>query len=166
MLESFAIHPLGLGKGQIALCPLPGVTGDYAGDFAVIRDWAPDLVISMTTSDEFQHSGGLSFEADLQCERIAWVHLPIRDFGVPTPEVEALWPQASEAAQHVLASGGKVLVHCRGGCGRSGMVVMRLMVECGEAPGQALRRLRAVRPCAVETKAQKDWAGLPARTLP
>ena len=51
-----------------------------------------------------------------------------------------------------------MLVHCRGGCGRSGMAVLRLMVEAGEAPEEALARLRAVRPCAVETEAQMDWA--------
>jgi hypothetical protein len=32
------------------------------------------------------------------------------------------------------------------------------MVECGERPEAALRRLRAMRPCAVETEAQLAWA--------
>jgi hypothetical protein len=31
-------------------------------------------------------------------------------------------------------------------------------VEAGETPGAALARLRAVRPCAVETEAQLAWA--------
>ena len=38
------------------------------------------------------------------------------------------------------------------------MVVLRLMMECGERPAAALARLRAVRPCAVETQAQMAWA--------
>ncbi len=38
------------------------------------------------------------------------------------------------------------------------MALLRLMVEAGEDPGAALSRLRAVRPCAVETAAQFDWA--------
>ena len=37
------------------------------------------------------------------------------------------------------------------------------MIECGEAPEPALKRLRAVRPCAVETEAQMLWAVAPAR---
>jgi hypothetical protein len=32
------------------------------------------------------------------------------------------------------------------------------MVDCGEAAPAALARLRAVRPCAVETEAQFAWA--------
>ncbi len=54
--------------------------------------------------------------------------------------------------------GGRVLVHCMGGCGRSGMALLRLMVESGEPADRALARLRAVRPCAVETPEQLAWA--------
>ncbi len=45
------------------------------------------------------------------------------------------------------------------------MAVLRLMVEVGEAPEAALARLRAVRPCAVETEAQRDWAEQGGRRL-
>jgi protein-tyrosine phosphatase len=45
-----------------------------------------------------------------------------------------------------------------GGCGRSGSVALRLMVETGEAAADAFIRLRAARPCAVETDAQYRWA--------
>jgi hypothetical protein len=38
------------------------------------------------------------------------------------------------------------------------MAILRLLVEMGEQPEEALQRLRAVRPCAVETDAQFDWA--------
>jgi len=57
-----------------------------------------------------------------------------------------------------LQGGGRVLIHCRGGCGRSGMAALRLMIESGEEAGAALSRLRALRPCAVETEAQMAWA--------
>ena len=55
-------------------------------------------------------------------------------------------------------AGRGVAVHCRAGIGRSGMVALRLMIEAGEAPDDALARLRTVRPCAVETTAQMHWA--------
>jgi hypothetical protein len=38
------------------------------------------------------------------------------------------------------------------------MLVLRLMVETGRPPEEALAQLRWVRPCAVETDAQMDWA--------
>ena len=45
-----------------------------------------------------------------------------------------------------------------GGCGRSGMAVLRLMIEAGEDAETALARLRTIRPCAIETDAQMAWA--------
>jgi len=77
-------------------------------------------------------------------------------------DVDGIGPALAQAqdclARQGGAGGGKVLVHCMGGCGRSGMAVLRLMVETGEPPHSALSRLRAARPCAVETDAQFDWA--------
>ena len=57
-------------------------------------------------------------------------------------------------------NGDRILVHCRGGCGRTGMIVLRIMIEFGEDPDEALKRLRKIRPCAVETNSQENWARL------
>jgi len=57
-----------------------------------------------------------------------------------------------------LSAGDRILVHCRGGCGRSGMAVLRVMIAAGEDADAALLRLRTVRPCAIETDAQMQWA--------
>ena len=69
-----------------------------------------------------------------------------------------MWEPISKNVQQKINDGDKILVHCRGGCGRTGMIVLRIMVEFGEDPDEALERLRKVRPCAVETKAQENWA--------
>lgn len=156
--EPFGIHALQVADGILALSPLPGAGGNYRGDLELIHDWRPSLVISMTTLEEQAAAGGRTLGVDIQSLASRWVHLPVPDFSAPPPAVRELWPQASLAARQALVGGGRVLVHCRGGCGRSGMVVLRLMIECGERPDAALKRLRAVRPCAVETEDQMDWA--------
>lgn len=124
----------------------------------MLLDWAPDLVLSMTEIEEMAQLGAGGLGEALKGAGIHWRHLPIRDFGVPPTEIQTVWPMVSARAHEILADGGKVLAHCRGGCGRSGMVLLRLMVELGEAPDAALTRLRAVRSCAVETEAQRLWA--------
>ncbi len=77
-----------------------------------------------------------------------------RDMRIPPDEIEALVDELSAR----LAAGGRIALHCMGGCGRSGMLALRLMVRAGEAPEAALARLRAARPCAIETAAQLAWA--------
>ncbi|MVO15217.1 protein-tyrosine phosphatase family protein [Parasedimentitalea huanghaiensis] len=156
--SSLVIHALSVADGILALCPLPGAGGDYRGDLEHIHDWKPGIVISMTTEAEHVAVGGGTLGTDIQSMASRWVHLPVPDFGTPSAKVLSKWPAASHMARKALVGGGRVLVHCRGGCGRSGMVVLRLMIECGERPELALDRLRAVRPCAVETPEQLQWA--------
>ncbi|MGR3760586.1 protein-tyrosine phosphatase family protein [Roseobacteraceae bacterium NS-SX3] len=160
---SLIIHALPVAGGNLALCQLPGAGGDYAGDLQHIHDWRPGLVISMTTDEEHAAAGAATLGSDIQSIASRWIHLPVPDFGVPPPAVLERWPAASHLARKALVGGGRVLVHCRGGCGRSGMAVLRLMIECGEAPEKALARLRGLRPCAVETEAQMAWACQPRR---
>ena len=146
---------------MIGLCRMPGWGGDYAGDLALIRAWVPGLVMTMTTRAELRSRGAGRFPDDLAASGITWRHLPVTDFGAGGPGLRDGWPEASAAAHSLLGQGGRVLAHCMGGCGRSGMALMRLMVEAGEPADHALARLRNARPCAVETEEQRAWAATP-----
>ncbi|AKS47359.1 Cyclin-dependent kinase inhibitor 3 (CDKN3) [Octadecabacter temperatus] len=160
--SKFAIYPLEVGAGQVALSPIPGRSGAYETDLSAVLHWAPDLVLTMTTQSELDRMGATNFGDDLAAVGIQWRHLPIVDFGAPDNHIKAMWGEVSRGSADVLANSGKILIHCFGGCGRSGMVALRLMVEAGEAPDLALKRLRQTRPCAVETEDQQEWAANPS----
>jgi len=153
-MSDLPIACLRASDGWIALGPIPS----GASQVAQLADWGANLVLSMTPTDEMQALGAGDLAAALGRCRIDWLHLPIADFGAPGAQTAAAWPLASATARGVLAAGGRVFVHCRAGCGRSGMAVLRLLVELGEDSDAALARLRAVRPCAVETEGQLEWA--------
>ena len=160
-MTGFVIAQLPTGAGVLALCPLPGAGGALTRDLAQIAGFAPALVISMTEERERAELGAADLPDRLAARGIGWAPFPVPDFG--TPAAGAGWDAVSTRAKAVLDAGGRVLVHCRGGLGRSGMAVLRLLVERGEDPAAALARLRAVRPGAVETEAQRIWA---SRTQP
>lgn len=152
------IHALAVSDGILAISPLPGAGGDFAGDIQHLSEWRPAIVVTLVTREEMAAAGATALGEQVQDRGSRWVHLPIPDFGTPPDEMLRIWPELSAQVRQALLGGGRVLVHCRGGCGRSGMVALRLMIECGEAPDEALARLRHVRPCAVETSAQMRWA--------
>jgi len=157
-MPEFVIHDLTLGGGTLALSPIPGRTRHYATDRDRLLAWRPALVVTMTELSELARKGAGGLPEDLAAAGIGWRHLPVRDFGTPDAATEAAWAPIAAEVMAVLAQGGRVLIHCHGGCGRSGMAVLRLMIRAGEAPEAALARLRATRPCAVETPDQLAWA--------
>jgi hypothetical protein len=157
-MQGFHIASLRAAGGELGLCPAPGRDGDYLGDLTAIVEWRPAMVVSMTTMAELVQVGAATFGDDLAHADLRWWHIPVADFGADSPALREIWPKAAQVALAALGTGGRVLIHCQGGCGRSGMAVLRLMVEAGEPGVAALGRLRAVRPCAVETEAQRGWA--------
>lgn len=133
-----------VAAGVLSLSPLPGAEGAQALGRAGV-----DVVLSLTESSE---APGLA--ATLQAAGLVQLALPIPDYGVPGA---AAAPVLAQAMVH-LQNGAHLALHCRGGCGRSGMIALRLMRMAGEPGDAALQRLRAARPCAIETAAQLAWA--------
>jgi ADP-ribosyl-[dinitrogen reductase] hydrolase len=51
-----------------------------------------------------------------------WHHWPIHDYRAPDADFEAEWPARSAMLRTLIAAGGRVLIHCKGGMGRAGMI--------------------------------------------
>lgn len=157
-MPGFAIYALSTGNGILAISPMPGASGDYLADLEHIREWAPAFVVTLMPRVEQVAAGVETLDADIRDRGARWIHFPIEDFATPDEAASQEWDSISDRLRAVLEGGGRVLLHCRGGCGRSGMLALRLMIELGESPDQAFARLRGVRPCAIETEAQLGWA--------
>ncbi len=154
MPASFKIAQVQVGRGLLGLCPLPGRNENYAADLATLVKFGPALVLSLVEIHEYQRHNAPTLIADLASLGIAHISFPTRDFGTPCL---AIWPPVSGHLHGLLANAQRIVIHCLGGCGRTGTIALRLMIEAGEDPKAALIRLRTERPCAVETKAQLRW---------
>jgi len=86
---------------------------------------------------------------------MSWFHMPITDVSTPGPGFEKEWAGTGEALRAILRSGFDVLIHCKGGLGRAGMISARLLVELGWAADDAIATIRRERPGAIETSAQE-----------
>lgn len=80
---------------------------------------------------------------------------PIPDFGTP-----ASMTGLSQLVEDILATleGGRTtVVHCRGGLGRTGLVVASCLVALGYSPEEAFAQVRSARPGSVETLEQEAY---------
>ena len=130
---------------------------DLGADLDVIAAWNTAAVVTLVEPHELDSLGITALGAEVQRRHMQWHHWPIQDYGVPDPAFEAAWPARSAGLRSLLACGGRVLLHCKGGLGRAGTISARLLVEAGIAPDDAIRAVRAVRPGAIETGPQEAW---------
>lgn len=156
-MDDFAIYPMEALGGTLALSPLPGRTRHYGADRDRLLAWRPDIVLTMCEMCELSRKGSASLGEDVTAHGGTWLHVPVADFGIPASGGD-VWDDISKQVRATLGRRGRVLVHCFGGCGRSGMAALRILVDGGMEPGHALAALRRARPCAVETDAQMNWA--------
>lgn len=145
--------------GWISLGPCPGRKDqgrDLAADIASIRASGAVSVLTLCEQQELDELGVGALGRAVVSAGLVWRHLPIPDFSTPSSTWELLWNVSGPLLRAHALGGHGIHLHCRGGCGRSGMIAARLLVELGVAPGEAIRRVRAARPCAIETTAQEE----------
>jgi len=164
-------HPLQIAEvrasashGRIGITFCPGkhdryaATGAWARDLALDLDaisaWGARLVLTLVEPAELVALQVPDLGAEIQRRGIAWRHLPIADYSVPGEAFEQQWGTHGPEIRALLRAGADVLVHCKGGLGRAGMMAARLLVELGMSPEEAIREVRRVRKGAIETPSQ------------
>jgi len=157
----------GDAKGAIGLTLCPGkhdpvaMSGAWARDLdtdlAAIRAWGAVALVSLIEDHEFVLLRVPDLGSRAQALGLDWHHLPIMDVSVPGAAFESRWQHSGPVFVSLLQRGERLVVHCRGGLGRSGLVAARLLVELGVDPGEAIRRVRAARPGAIETDEQERY---------
>lgn len=166
--EAFPAAALALpgGGGLIGICrcpgsrpgpPPPGPRGaSLDADLASLRAWGAEILLSLVEDFEFGEAGVPELPARMP-PGLELLRLPIRDVSIPDAAWERSWEREGPRVRDLLRRGGLVCVHCMGGKGRSGLLAAGLLVEAGLDPEEAIARVRAARPGAVETRAQEDW---------
>jgi ADP-ribosyl-[dinitrogen reductase] hydrolase len=131
---------------------------DLATDLDVIARWNAAAVVTLLTDTEIENLKIADIARQVEQRFMEWHHLPIEDVSVPDADFEADWPESSDRLRSLLRAGANILIHCKGGLGRAGMIAGRLLVEMGIEPEDAIRKVRTARgEGAIETRAQERW---------
>lgn len=151
--------------GQLGLAMAPGRQErsgrapwhrDLHGDLRRLRHrFKVHTLVTLLPDDELQELNLQDLANALQVHEIDQLRLPIRDGGVPSPyQIDELLDLILDLLKR-LRDGRNVVLHCRAGQGRSGMLAALVGVALGLRPQEAIDQVRAVQPRAVETVAQE-----------
>ena len=142
--------------GRIALAARPR-GGDWLGD--EIAGWhraGIGAIVSLLKQEEERELNLENEEREAQRQGMEFISLPITDRGVPDAETELT--STLERLDGILSAGRNVVVHCRQGIGRTGLLAACLLISRGLLPEDAIRTLSAARGAPVpETPEQRRW---------
>ena len=156
-------------KGQIGMTLCPGKKQEYStrgpwdrdldADLKAVQQFGAAALVTLMEADELADVGippdrlwGSALAYGLE-----WHRLPIQDVSTPDAYFENLWVYSGLRLRKLLSRGRNIVIHCRGGLGRTGMIAARLLVELGLPPDEAIHRVRAARAGAIETHAQENY---------
>jgi protein-tyrosine phosphatase len=142
--------------GRVALSARPR-GGDWLSD--EVADWKRNgigLVLSLLEQPEEKDLDLRGEATEVRRQGLEFTSFPIPDRQVPASEAKLA--QALDKVEHALSGSKNVLVHCRQGVGRTGLIAACLLMRKGISPGAAVEQVSAARGVAVpETDEQREW---------
>lgn len=118
-------------------------------------DYHVDLLVTLLEASEFAGLKTPDLLQQIQAHGMQSYHLPIPDFRTPTCMQDLI-----ALVQRILAGLEQqqtIVIHCKAGLGRTGLVTAACLVALGYAPGQAFSQVRQSRPGSIETPEQEAY---------
>jgi atypical dual specificity phosphatase len=130
---------------RLAGASLPGLRRALVDDLAELASQGVKLLVTLT-EDPLEVT-----EPDHGLRRL---HFPIADMGVPMSRRAA---ELCEEVVHSMKQGKAVVLHCRAGLGRTGMMLACCLVAEGLDAEQAILRVRRVCQHHIQTRSQEEF---------
>ena len=154
--QRLAVPDFPEAAGRLGFAGLPKSDAD-------IKIWAavaPSAVICLAPECLYPDEHGFDTVDGAKRAGLVCHCLPIEDYSVPLAETLERWKALAPRLAQSLRAGEGLIILCKAGFGRSGMMTARLMVEMGVDPEEAITRIRTARPGAIETPEQEDFVRL------
>ena len=173
-MRTSVTHPLRIDelridkfRGVIGLTFCPGKTqkNGWTGawqrsldlDLAAIKTWGADAVVTLMEAKELDLYDVHELPEKVQDLGMTWIHLPIQDEQAPTKQFDLAWHTEGKALVDRLISGQRILLHCKGGLGRTGTVAAKLLIEFGYSADEAIAIARNARSDTIDSGQQENY---------
>lgn len=153
-----------LGVGRLGVMPRPR-GGDWLEDeISSLKQLEVDAVVSLLESHEVADLDIVDEQKLCEAQSIEFLSFPIVDRNIPISLPE--FSQFVEKVALLLDENKSVVIHCRQGVGRAGLLAACLLVINGIDADEAFSRISQARGCVVpETEEQKTFVAKFAKTF-
>jgi ADP-ribosyl-[dinitrogen reductase] hydrolase len=153
------VRPNG-SDGQIGMTLCPGKVDPHAHfgewrrdldtDLDAIASWGAGTVVTLVEGEELEFLQVTGMGAGVRARGMRWIHFPMVDTEPPHGTFDDRWRAVGAEIVTELKRGGNVVLHCRGGLGRTGTIAVLLLMEFGHPVNEAIELVRSAREGAIE----------------
>lgn len=165
-IDSVAVGGAG-GRIGMTFCPGKKQTDAQSGvwdrslddDMKAIKAFGAAALVTLMPDSELQllHVSPDQIRRKASELGVEWHQLPIPDAGIPEEGFEHSWADAGPRLRALLKNGSSIVIHCKGGLGRTGTVAARLLIEFGMDPRTAIQSVRKARLGTIENSLQERY---------
>ena len=131
---------------------------DLEADLTRLRSaFGIDVIVSLMEPWEYDHLGIADLATRAEALGMTVILFPIKDRNAPGTGTEDAFIKLIRDIIALATAGTNVLIHCRGGRGRSGTIASSVLVARGHAPDIALAKFRAARLTRTAIDVQGAW---------
>ena len=161
-LKIYNVEPIGRGALSVMAKPM----GDEAlpAQMRSLSTAEVNRVVCLLEPNEAALLGLAEERQIAESHGMEFINYPIKDFGLP-PSVEDFLSFTRRLYDEA-AQGAHMVIHCRAGIGRTGVIAAGVLLHCGYDALQALKHLSIKRGVDVpDTQEQIDWVITSAKHL-
>ena len=154
-------HPfdiLQLETGAFIFTPCPGTKGvGLSQSVADLKAAGAKAIITLMYDEELIKNGAQKLASECEKMGLCWFQLPIVDDDAPKEAFNHAFTKQLDEILAIIKNGGSVAVHCKGGSGRTGLVIGLLMHELGYAKNDIINQVQAIRPKSLHNPIQRSF---------
>jgi len=144
--------------GAFIFTPCPGTKeASIAESISQLKEAGTQAIVTLMYDEELERNHAQSLAAECEKQSVKWFQLPISDEDAPNEDfLNAVKTQLASILA-IVEQQGVVAVHCKGGSGRTGLVIGLLMYHLGYQKEEIITLVQYFRPKALKHPVQLDY---------
>lgn len=156
------IHPydtLLLDNGASFLfTPCPGTKSvTLTSAVTQLKSAGAQAVVTLMYDSEMAKYGASHLPQECHSQGLKWFQFPISDDDAPNQDFYSSFHEGISQLLSILENKGTIAVHCKGGSGRTGLVIALIMVELGYDKTEITQKVQTIRPKALSHPSQVSF---------
>ena len=138
--------------------PCPGTKDvDLKTSVTQLKDAGAQAIVTLMYDAEMKNNEVEELPQVSDAQGIKWFQLPILDDDAPNEDFAAAFKSNLDDMLSILRNQGTIAVHCKGGSGRTGLVIGLLMFELGYDKADIIKQVQKMRPKALSHPVQLSF---------